>query len=64
MLKKWRTLDSKIVFDTGWFKVRQETCETHSGRVIDDYFISTSRASGILSLKFQPGAFMPGKTLK
>jgi 8-oxo-dGTP pyrophosphatase MutT (NUDIX family) len=42
MLKKWRTLDSKIVFDTGWFKVRQETCETHSGRVIDDYFIIQS----------------------
>jgi ADP-ribose pyrophosphatase len=42
MLKKWRTLDSKLVFDTGWFKVLQETCETHSGRVIDDYFVIQS----------------------
>ncbi len=42
MLKKWRTLDSKLVLDTGWFKVRQETCETHTGRVIDDYFIIQS----------------------
>jgi 8-oxo-dGTP pyrophosphatase MutT (NUDIX family) len=39
MLKKWRTLDSKLVLDTGFFKVFQETCETHTGRVIDDYFI-------------------------
>ena len=42
MLKKWRTLDSKVILDTGYFKVRQETCETHTGRVIDDYFIIES----------------------
>ena len=42
MLKKWQTLASKVILDTGWFKVRQETCETHSGRVIDDYFIIES----------------------
>lgn len=39
MLKKWRTLDSKLILDTGYFKLFQETCETHTGRVIDDYFI-------------------------
>ena len=39
MLKKWRTLDSKLILDTGYFKLYQETCETHTGRVIDDYFI-------------------------
>ena len=39
MLKKWRTLDSKLILDTGYFKLFQETCETHTGRVIDDYYI-------------------------
>ena len=39
MLKKWRTLDSKLIPDTGYFKLFQETCETHTGRVIDDYYI-------------------------
>ena len=39
MLKKWRTLESKLILDTGFFKIFQETCETHTGRIIDDYFV-------------------------
>jgi 8-oxo-dGTP pyrophosphatase MutT (NUDIX family) len=39
VLKKWRVLASKNVFRNRWVSIRQETCETHSGQIIDDYFI-------------------------
>jgi 8-oxo-dGTP pyrophosphatase MutT (NUDIX family) len=39
VLKKWRVLDAKNVFKNRWLSIRQETCETHTGKVIDDYFI-------------------------
>lgn len=39
MLKKWRTLEAKNVFKNEWVSIRQETCETHTGSIIDDYFI-------------------------
>lgn len=42
MLKKWRILDSKLLLDTGYFRLFQETCETHSGRIIDDYYVFQS----------------------
>ena len=47
MLKKWRTLDSKVILDTGWFKIRQEQCETHTGRIIDDYFIYEGKDANV-----------------
>lgn len=36
----WKTLNSKLVFDTKWFKVRQDTVEMPNGKIFDDYFIS------------------------
>jgi 8-oxo-dGTP pyrophosphatase MutT (NUDIX family) len=39
LLKKWRTLEEKNVFKNKWVSIRQETVETHEGKIIDDYFI-------------------------
>lgn len=39
MLKKWRVLDSKPAFTNKWLSIRQETCEIHTGKIIDDYFV-------------------------
>jgi ADP-ribose pyrophosphatase len=39
LLKKWRVLAEKNVFRTKWLSIRQETCEIHNGKIIDDYFI-------------------------
>lgn len=39
-LKKWRILQSKIVFNNQWCKVRQDEIELPSGKVIDDYFLT------------------------
>ncbi len=39
MLRAWKTLTSKLAFDNPWFKVRQETVELPSGKVMDDYFM-------------------------
>lgn len=38
-MKKWRVLDSKIAFKNKWVSIRQEICEIHTGKIIDDYFI-------------------------
>ncbi|MBI3589717.1 MAG: NUDIX hydrolase [Candidatus Liptonbacteria bacterium] len=38
-MKKWKTLESKVVFDSGWYKIIQDKVELPSGKIIDDYFI-------------------------
>ena len=38
-VRKWRILNSKLAFDTKWFKVRQDKVELPSGVVIDDYYV-------------------------
>ncbi|GAB3027501.1 NUDIX hydrolase [Niabella terrae] len=35
----WKTLDSKLLFDELWFKVRQERCETPKGKIVDPYYV-------------------------
>lgn len=39
-LKKWKVLQSKIVFNHQWCKVRQDEVQLPSGKVIDDYFLT------------------------
>lgn len=39
MMQKWKTLESKIVFDTPWFKVRQDAVQLPNGKAIDDYYV-------------------------
>ncbi|MDQ3099165.1 MAG: NUDIX hydrolase [bacterium] len=38
-MKKWEVLDSKLVFDTKWYKVRKDHVRTESGKVFDDYYL-------------------------
>lgn len=38
-INKWKVLDSKLVLDEKWFKVRQEKVEIKPGKVVDDYFL-------------------------
>ncbi len=40
MLQKWQTLDSQLVFDHKWYKVRRDTVRLPSGAIVDDYFVS------------------------
>ena len=39
-LKKWKILNSTMVFNHQWCKVRQDEIELPSGKVIDDYFVT------------------------
>lgn len=39
-LKKWKILNSKMVLNNQWCKVRQDEIELPSGVVIDDYFVN------------------------
>ncbi|WP_341525551.1 NUDIX hydrolase [Nostoc sp. UHCC 0302] len=39
-LKKWKTLNSKMVLDHRWCKVRRDEIELPNGKIIDDYFVS------------------------
>ncbi len=38
-LKKWKILQSNMVLNHPWCKVRQDEIELPSGKVIDDYFV-------------------------
>lgn len=40
MLKEWKTLGSRVVYETPWLKVRLDTCELPSGAMLDGYHIS------------------------
>ncbi|HEY9622601.1 MAG TPA: NUDIX hydrolase [Crinalium sp.] len=39
-LKKWNTLQSNLVFDHKWYKVRQDVVQLPNGKIVDDYFVS------------------------
>ncbi|MBD2448874.1 NUDIX hydrolase [Nostoc sp. FACHB-152] len=39
-LKKWKILQSEMVLNYRWCKVRQDKIELPNGQVIDDYFVS------------------------
>lgn len=39
-MKKWEILDSKMVFDLPWYKVRQDKVRLPSGKIMDDYLVS------------------------
>lgn len=39
-LKKWRVLQSKMIFEHQWCKVRQDEIQLPNGKVIDDYFLT------------------------
>ena len=36
----WRLLDSELVLDERWFRVRRDTVELPDGTVLDDYFVA------------------------
>lgn len=40
MVKPWRLIRSKIVFEHRWYKLRRDFIALPDGRKIDDYFIS------------------------
>jgi len=39
-LKKWKVLDSKLVLDHQWCKVRQDKIQLPKGQIIDDFFVN------------------------
>ena len=39
-LKKWKSLNSKMVINHQWCKVRQDEIELPNGKIIDDYFVN------------------------
>lgn len=39
MITPWKTLASKLVFETPWFQVFQNTVKLHSGKIFDNYYI-------------------------
>lgn len=39
-MKKWQIIESKMVFDLPWYKVRQDKVRLPSGKVLDDYLVS------------------------
>ena len=36
---KWKILSSEYLFNDLWFKVRKDTCEAPSGKIIDPYYV-------------------------
>lgn len=38
-MQAWKALGSKVVFEHKWIKLRQDTVQLPSGRILDDYFI-------------------------
>lgn len=39
-VEKWKTVESKLVFDHRWYRLRQDTVALPNGQVVDDYFVS------------------------
>jgi ADP-ribose pyrophosphatase len=40
MPRPWRILDSELVLDDRWFRVRRDTVELPEGRILDDYLVA------------------------
>jgi ADP-ribose pyrophosphatase len=36
---KWKTLSSEQLYNDAWFKVRKETCETPTGKIVEPYYL-------------------------
>jgi ADP-ribose pyrophosphatase len=39
-IQKWVTLDSQLVIDNQWCRVRQDTVQLSNGKIIDDFFVN------------------------
>lgn len=39
MIEKWKLLDSELVLNEKWYRVRKDTVEIKLGKVIDDYYL-------------------------
>jgi len=39
-LRKWKVLNSRMVINNHWCKVRQDAVELPSGKIVDDYFVN------------------------
>jgi 8-oxo-dGTP pyrophosphatase MutT (NUDIX family) len=39
-VEPWITLNSELVFDHRWYKVRRDTLQLSDGTVLDDYYVS------------------------
>ncbi len=39
-IKSWKVLSSKIVFNSKWYTLRQDTIELPTGQILDDYYVS------------------------
>jgi 8-oxo-dGTP pyrophosphatase MutT (NUDIX family) len=39
-VQKWTTLDSRLVLDNKWCRVRQDKVQLPNGTVVDDYFVN------------------------
>lgn len=39
-IRKWKTINSQLVFNNPWCQVRQDEVELTNGVVIDDYFVN------------------------
>jgi len=38
-IKKWKVLDSDLVLNEKWYRVRRDTVEIEPGKIIDDYYL-------------------------
>ena len=38
-ISKWKLLDSEMVLDEKWYRVRKDTVEVRPGKVVDDYYV-------------------------
>lgn len=52
-IQKWKTLNSKFVFDNPWCQVRQDEIELPNGQVINDFFVNV-RPDVVLVLAITP----------
>lgn len=52
-LKKWTIINSELVINNQWCKVRQDTIQLPNGQVIDDYFVNI-RPEIVLILPITP----------
>lgn len=38
-MKKWKTLETKLAFDSKWFKVRRDKVQLPNDKILDDYYV-------------------------
>jgi ADP-ribose pyrophosphatase len=52
-LQPWKQLVSDVVFDDPWYRLRRDTVQLPSGRVLDDYYVSV-RPDNVLVFAVTP----------